>query len=325
MSVLCSQPSPFGHLRREKHIEALFQSCKEKGKQPESLEALQGKCPYHADTTSLGPSKQVSELKGSQKIIKLIQSEVPKHLHEREEEACSPKRCTHSDKKCNGLRVWEALSTTPPTLGCAGQMSRTCDSTKHGKLLPELEYVSQGLQLLAGVDRLCITSNALQQAFTCDPGRSYIISTRKGKQLFVAVEETSCLCLHLCGPARSCHISLHDQSGQEVLQLYRPYRMDVCWVGCCLMEMKVFNASRQLLGTVKQRWSMFSPLLEVCNSEGCWIMKISGSCSATRCYSDQEFQVTSHIGQFLAVIWKRWPGFNIDCNMDHEFFGLDSK
>ncbi|XP_030071546.1 phospholipid scramblase family member 5-like [Microcaecilia unicolor] len=323
MSVLSSQPSPFGHLSREKHIEALFKTCKEKGKQSESLEALQRGCLHHADATCLAQSKQVAELKGSQRIIKLIQPEVPTHLHEREEETCSPKRWIHYDTKCKGMRVHEPLSTTTSALGCAGPMSRKCDSTKQVNLLHELEDVSQGLQLLASVDRLCITSNALQQAFTCDPRRSYTISTRKGKRLFVAVEDTSCLCLHLCGPARSCCIHLHDQSGQEVLQLHRPYRMDVCWMGCYLMEMRVFTASRQLIGTVRQRWSMLSPLLEVCNSEGLWIMKISGSCSATRCYSDQEFQVTSQIGQLLAVIWKRWPGFNIDCNMDHEFFGLD--
>ncbi|KAG6931963.1 phospholipid scramblase 2-like, partial [Chelydra serpentina] len=33
--------------------------------------------------------------------------------------------------------------------------------------------------------------------------------------------------------------------------------------------------------------------------------------------------VTSRAGSPVAVIWKRWPGFNEDRNMDHEFFGVD--
>ncbi|KAJ1087360.1 hypothetical protein NDU88_000536, partial [Pleurodeles waltl] len=70
-------------------------------------------------------------------------------------------------------------------------------------------------------------------------------------------------------------------------------------------------------------WSLFSPLLEVCDSEGGRVMNIHGCWSATRCYADQEFQVTSLAGHSVAVIWKRWPGYNEDCNMDHDFFGLD--
>ncbi|XP_029473200.1 phospholipid scramblase family member 5-like [Rhinatrema bivittatum] len=324
MSVVCSQPSPFGHLRREKHIETCFKTRKEKGKSPQPPEALEGGSRPHAEATFSAHSKQPAELKGSQRIIKLIQPEVPKHLSVREEGAYSSKQWTPFNMKCGGMRVQESLPTLPSALGCGGQKGKKCDSTKHLTLLHELEDdVSLGLQLLAGVDQLCITSNALQQAYTCDPGRSYTISTRKGKQLFVAVEESSCLCLQLCGPARSCCIQLLDQGGQEVLQLFRPYRMDVCWMGCCLMEMRVYTAGQQSVGTVRQRWSVLSPLLEACDSEGRWVMKISGSCSATRCYSDQEFQVTSRAGQLLAVIWKRWPGFNTDYNMDHEYFGLD--
>ncbi|XP_075794259.1 phospholipid scramblase 2-like [Pelodiscus sinensis] len=52
-------------------------------------------------------------------------------------------------------------------------------------------------------------------------------------------------------------------------------------------------------------------------------MRVRGSCMASRCSSNQEFQVTSRTGSPLAVIWKRWPGFNEDRNMDHEFFGVD--
>lgn len=33
----------------------------------------------------------------------------------------------------------------------------------------------------------------------------------------------------------------------------------------------------------------------------------------------------SSIGESIGRIWKRWPGYNEECNMDHEHFGLDGK
>ncbi|RXN05308.1 phospholipid scramblase family member 5-like protein [Labeo rohita] len=71
------------------------------------------------------------------------------------------------------------------------------------------------------------------------------------------------------------------------------------------------------------RWSMFTPYFEVCDSEGISAVRIQGSCCNTRCLSEQELQVISSIGESIGRIWKRWPGYNEECNMDHEHFGLD--
>ncbi|XP_040285947.1 phospholipid scramblase family member 5-like [Bufo bufo] len=157
----------------------------------------------------------------------------------------------------------------------------------------------------------------------CHSKRLYIISSRTAKQLLVAIEESSCLCYQLCGPARSCCLRLYDQNREEVLRLCRPYRVDVCCLFCCLMVIRVFSKSNALLGFVQQRWSLFSLSLSVHDSDGKRTMEIQGPWSAARCHSDQEFQVTSVDGQKIAIIWKRWPGFNEDYNMDHDFFGLD--
>lgn len=102
------------------------------------------------------------------------------------------------------------------------------------------------------------------------------------------------------------------------------------------------------------RWSMFTPYFEVCDSEGISTVRIQGSCCNTRCLSEQELQVrnppavhlhctrftypslysfliywghqvVSTIGESVGRIWKRWPGYNEECNMDHEYFGLDGK
>lgn len=36
-------------------------------------------------------------------------------------------------------------------------------------------------------------------------------------------------------------------------------------------------------------------------------------------------QLVSSIGESIGRIWKRWPGYNEECNLDHEYFGLDGK
>ncbi|KAF3858363.1 hypothetical protein F7725_011564 [Dissostichus mawsoni] len=106
---------------------------------------------------------------------------------------------------------------------------------------------------------------------------------------FLSVLETC------CGPARACSLRGFDCQGRQVFYFERPLRVDACCLGCCLMEMRAYTPHKQLIGTVFQRWSMFTPLLEI----------------------------VSNIGEKMGSIWKKWPGFNDDYNMDHEYFGLE--
>ncbi|XP_036410812.1 phospholipid scramblase family member 5 [Megalops cyprinoides] len=182
---------------------------------------------------------------------------------------------------------------------------------------------TEGLALLDGASQLHITAKPELQGPHCVPRRTYSIATGNRDQLYVAVEESSCLCLQCCGPARSCSLRGFDRQARQVFLFERPLRADACCLGCCLMEMRAFNADRQLIGTVHQRWSVFTPLLEICDSDGTSTVRIQGSCCPCRFYSNQEFQVVSSIGESLGRIWKKWPGFNEECNMDHEYFGLD--
>ncbi|CAB1443038.1 unnamed protein product [Pleuronectes platessa] len=146
----------------------------------------------------------------------------------------------------------------------------------------------------------------------CVPRRIYSITTHGSRsQLFVAVE------------ARACTLKGFDCEGCQLFYFERPFRADACCLGCCLMEMKVYTPQKHLIGTVCQRWSMFTPLLEVCDSEGESTIRIQGTCCPSRCFSNQQFQIVSNIGEKIGTIWKRWPGFNDEGNMDHEYFGLD--
>ncbi|KAG7273515.1 hypothetical protein CRUP_015891 [Coryphaenoides rupestris] len=86
-----------------------------------------------------------------------------------------------------------------------------------------------------------------------------------------------------------------DRQGQRVFHLERPLRVDACCLGCCLMEMRAYTPQNRLLGTVRQRWSMFTPLLEVCDSEGILLTRILGSCCPSRCAATQEFQTSRSV------------------------------
>uniref|UniRef100_A0A8C2C432 Phospholipid scramblase n=1 Tax=Cyprinus carpio TaxID=7962 RepID=A0A8C2C432_CYPCA len=181
------------------------------------------------------------------------------------------------------------------------------------------------LSVLRTVTRLHITARPELQGPQCVARRTYSISTESSDQLFVAVEESSCMCMQCCGPARSCSLQGFDKDAECVFLFERPLRSEMCWLGCCLMEIKAYTPERELIGTVHQRWSMFTPYFEVCDSEGISAVRIQGSCCNTRCLSEQELQLVSNIGERIGRIWKRWPGYNEECNMDHEYFGLDGK
>uniref|UniRef100_A0A8D2ZHN1 Phospholipid scramblase n=1 Tax=Scophthalmus maximus TaxID=52904 RepID=A0A8D2ZHN1_SCOMX len=184
---------------------------------------------------------------------------------------------------------------------------------------------SNFMSVLETVSQIHISARPELQGPQCVPRRIYSITTEGSRpQLFVAVEESSCVCLQCCGPARACTLKGFDCQGRQVFCFERPLRADACCLGCCLMEMRVYTPQKHLIGTVSQRWSMFTPLLEVCDSEGATTVSVQGSCCPSRCLSSQRFQViVSNIGEKIGTVWKKWPGFNDERNMDHEYFGLD--
>ncbi|KAM9844440.1 phospholipid scramblase 1 [Aulostomus maculatus] len=193
-----------------------------------------------------------------------------------------------------------------------------------GKLRTGTEERQVFLGVLDPVSQIHITARPELQGPQCVPQRIYSIATGASRsQLFVAVEESSCLCLQCCGPARAYSLQGFDCHGHQVFYFERPLRVDACCFGCCLMELRAYTPQKQLIGTVCQRWSMFTPLLEVTDSEGAASVRIQGSCCPCRCLSNQQFQIISNIGENIGTIWKKWPGFNDERNMDHEYFGLE--
>ncbi|KAF7662720.1 hypothetical protein LDENG_00227530 [Lucifuga dentata] len=219
----------------------------------------------------------------------------------------SPRPKSHQTSP-NGQSVEQLPSLAPGKkkmenghVGSPGIPSRTGDTVS-----PDC------LALLDMVSQIHITARPELQGPQCIPRRIYSITTGGSRsQLFVAVE------------ARACSLQGFDCHGRQVFYFERPLRMDTCCLGCCLMEMRAYTPQKHLIGTVYQRWSMFTPLLEVYDSKGASTIRIQGSCCPCRCFSNQQFQIVSNIGEKMGTIWKKWPGFNDEHNMDHEYFGMD--
>ncbi|CAL9688784.1 unnamed protein product [Knipowitschia caucasica] len=189
-----------------------------------------------------------------------------------------------------------------------------------------LPLVVQGkdLSIFDLVEQFHINARPELQGPQCVPRRVYSISANSNKlDLLVAIEESSCLCLQCCGPARACSLKGIDHEGRQIFYFERPFRMDSCCFGCCLMEMRVYTGQKQLIGTVCQRWSMLTPLLEVCDASGVAMLRLQGPCCPCRCLSNQEFQIMANTGDKIGMIWKKWPGFTHQQNMDHDYFGLN--
>ncbi|XP_061551133.1 phospholipid scramblase 1 [Phycodurus eques] len=218
-----------------------------------------------------------------------------------------------------------------PVCECHPHSPRCKPLQMSGKLVPGLLRSEEGaggssnsLSVLDEVSQFHINARPQLQGPQCVPQRIYSIGTGASRsQLFVAVEESSCVCLQCCGPARSCSLQGFDHRGQQVFYFDRPLRMDACCLGCCLMEISAYTGQKQLIGTVHQRWSMFTPLFEVKDSQGLSAVRIQSACCPSRCLSNQQFQIVSNIGENIGTIWKKWPGFQQEHNMDHEYFGME--
>ncbi|KAJ1087359.1 hypothetical protein NDU88_000535 [Pleurodeles waltl] len=253
MSVHTCQPSPFGHLRRERHIEWLRRVSQKEWRDLGSPRAYdERKSPTSGGRGTVVPIQETCVRKAPRGCA-LTECAARKGAPRASENRCPPRARGEAGEGYVEVKSQGVQTSLPSQPERGGEKDGGPGFLNCTKTAQDGGFVSAELQLLAGVDQLCITSRDKSSGLSCSVGRSYAICTRKGKKLFVVLEETDCLCLHLCGPARSSCLRLHDQNAQEVLRFCRPYRMDVCCMACCLMEMRAFTAAGKILGTVRQR------------------------------------------------------------------------
>ncbi|XP_067417143.1 phospholipid scramblase 1-like [Emydura macquarii macquarii] len=283
MAGLSSPLSPFGHLTREKHIQALGRSP---GKEEGALGRRAGGTSPSREGTSRAKEAQEAAFGRSTEPARRAGTDAPSAA---EFPGCEPAGRRHPGSE-RSEPAGEDVVESPP--GWRGRRVWRRSPEQSLRRVEEDEDVAPpGLQVLAGVSQLRVTSQAGPRGFAGDPGRTYVVGTAQAERLLVAIEETSRLCLQLCGPARACRIHLRDLRGQEILCLRRPFGAGTSCLGGCRTEMQVFATGDQLVGSVRQRWGVLAHLWDVRDPHGAATMRIRGSCAASRCCSNQEFQV----------------------------------
>lgn len=86
--------------------------------------------------------------------------------------------------------------------------------------------------------------------------------------------------------------------------------------------MEVSSPPGNVIGTVEQNWSIFTPSFDLKDQTGQTVLKIEGPlCTFSMC-GDVEFQVVTLDGRQVGKINKQWSGLARELFTDSDHFGI---
>ncbi|XP_048362923.1 uncharacterized protein LOC125438536 [Sphaerodactylus townsendi] len=193
MSVVDSQPSPFGRLTRERHIETVSRSPKKKQDFSEAVERSQDGATLSSHSTGIPRSQSRRVTQGG--FARVCGSG---------EHSCHTDAWMHSEAVPCGIRHQGPLTSPPGWSRCKGGLRHT---QQPGEEKQGRSYL--GLQMLAGVRQLCITSTG---ELCGTPGnlarRGYLVSTADHERGLLVVTEG-------CRDARNTEKSLGSKKALD--------------------------------------------------------------------------------------------------------------
>lgn len=181
-----------------------------------------------------------------------------------------------------------------------------------------------GLEYLTSIDQLLVKQKVeLLEAFTgFETNNKFTIKNSLGQKVYWAAESNDCCTRNCCGPHRPFDMKIMDIHKTQVLHLYRPLRCDSCCFPCCLQTMEVSSPPGNVIGTVEQNWSIFTPSFDLKDQTGQTVLKIEGPlCTFSLC-GDVEFQVLTLDGRQVGKICKQWSGLGRELFTDADHFGI---
>lgn len=157
-----------------------------------------------------------------------------------------------------------------------------------------------------------------------ETSNKYVVSNSMGQQVFYLKEDTDCCTRQCCGPLRPFDMKVLDNNNQEVMHFYRPLNCDSCLFPCCLQELEVSAPPGNVIGAVKQDWTLCIPEFTIyARDKTTPILKIRGPfCTFSFC-GDVEFEVLDLTGgQKVGSITKQWTGLLREAFTDADNFGI---
>ncbi|XP_015784447.1 phospholipid scramblase 2-like [Tetranychus urticae] len=189
---------------------------------------------------------------------------------------------------------------------------------------PLIPNCPSGLEYLTQIDQLLVHQKVeLLEAFIgFETKNKYHIKNSMGQKIFNAIEDSDCCTRACCGPVRPFNMKITDNEEQEVINIYRPLKCQLCCFPCCLQSVQV-TASGIVCGYIEQTWSLCKPKFNVCDSSGETVLRIKGPFCTCSFWGDVEFQVLSRDRDTqVGRITKQWSGLARELFTDADHFGI---
>jgi len=183
-----------------------------------------------------------------------------------------------------------------------------------------------GLEYLAQIGQLFVNQKVeiLEVITGFETQNEYVVQNSTGQNIYMAKEESNCCARNMLGPIRSFDLILKDYAGNELIHVERPLRCDSCLFPCCLQEIEVSSPPGNVIGKVKQKWSLLKPKFDILNDRGDVVLKIKGPfITFGTCFTDVVFEVLSKDGSIeVGKISKKWSDFIQEAFTDADIFAI---
>ncbi|CAG2176377.1 unnamed protein product [Oppiella nova] len=183
-----------------------------------------------------------------------------------------------------------------------------------------------GLEYLLTIDQILVHQKIelCEILCGCETNNKYEIKNSLGQKIYYAKEDTDCCTRHWCGPIRPFDLKILDNNRREVIHLYRPLRCDGCCFWCCLQRLDVLSPCGEILGTIRQEWSLCLPKFRVEDANGeCVLMIRAPFCVASWTCGDIDFPIYSAYDDSpVGKITKQWSGLGRELFTDADHFGI---
>ncbi|XP_055703240.1 phospholipid scramblase 2 [Phlebotomus papatasi] len=192
-------------------------------------------------------------------------------------------------------------------------------------LPPRAPNCPPGLEYLTQIDQLLVHQKVeLLEAFTgFETNNKFTIKNSMGQKVYWAAEDVDCCTRNCCGPMRPFDMKILDIYKNQVMHLYRPLRCQSCCFPCCLQTMEVSAPPGNVIGTIEQEWSIFTPQFSLKDQSGETVLRIEGPfCTFSIC-GDVEFKVLTRDGQQVGKVSKQWSGLAREMFTDADHFGIN--